>query len=135
MRRVALLVFVTGLMPQLAFAQFVRHNSIPEVYWGTWAPTAQMCKDEDKSVIVLAAHTYANPVASCTVNYVRTTPGPKGPTCSARLQCSNPSDQAAKKTDNLIIRPGEPDQIFVGPEFASLKSYQRCPTGEQNTKP
>jgi hypothetical protein len=36
-----LLATMTLLMPQLATAQFVRHNSIPEVYWGTWVPTSK----------------------------------------------------------------------------------------------
>ena len=35
MRRTALLALVTAFMPLIATAQLVRHNSIPEVYWGT----------------------------------------------------------------------------------------------------
>jgi hypothetical protein len=84
-----------------------------KVYWGTWAPTTATCKNEEKSVIVLSAHTYASSATSCTVNYVRTTPGPKGPTCSARLQCSNPTGQTDNKTTaNLIIRPGDAPAKF-----------------------
>jgi hypothetical protein len=73
---------------------------------------------------------------SCIVSYVRPTPGPKGPTCSARLQCSERAGQAEKKTTaNRIIRPGDANQIFVGPEFTSLKRYQRCSSGETGAKP
>jgi CRP-like cAMP-binding protein len=115
---------------------FVRHNSIPEAYWGTWARSNATCKNEETSVIVLSAHTYVSSETSCTVNYVRTTPGPKGPTCSARLQCSNSEEHAEKKTAaNLIIRPGDADQIFVGPEFASLTPYKRCSARAPGAKP
>jgi len=67
MRKAALLVFIAAFAPQVAAAQFVRHNSIPEAYWGTWAPAAVTCEDADKSVIVLAARTYASSATSCTV--------------------------------------------------------------------
>lgn len=129
-RRAALLVLIAAFTPQIAAAQFVRQKAIPEAYWGTWARSNATRKNEDTSVIVLSAHTYVSSGISCTVNYVRTTPGPKGPTCSARLQCSNSVEQAEKKTAaNLIIRPGDADQIFVGPEFASLTPYKRCSAG------
>lgn len=83
---------------------------------------------------MLSAHMYVSSTTSCTVKYVRTTPDPKGPTCSARLQCSNPAGRTVKQTDNkttanLIIRPGDAGQIVVGPEFASLEPYQRCTAG------
>jgi hypothetical protein len=46
MRLIGLLATTTLLMPQLATAQFVRHNSIPEVYWGPGAhgPNLRGCK-------------------------------------------------------------------------------------------
>jgi hypothetical protein len=134
MRRTALVAFIAAFMPQVAAAQFVRHNSIPEDYWGTWASATATCTDEDK--IVLSSHSYANATISCVVNYVRTTPGPKGPTCSAHLQCSNPAEQGKNKTTaNLIIRPGDQGQIFVGPELANLNPYQRCSASEPGAEP
>jgi hypothetical protein len=33
---------------------------------------------------------------------------------------------AEKKVANLIIRPGDTNQISMGPAFDSLKPYQRC---------
>jgi len=56
---------------------------------------------------------------------VSETPNPKGSTYSARPQCADPR-QEQKTPANLIIRPGEANQISVGPGFESLKVYQRC---------
>ena len=42
--------------PQVATAQFVRHNSIPDTYWVTWAPADATCEDTDKSRIALSEH-------------------------------------------------------------------------------
>src|SRR5262245_49983231 len=101
------LALITFLMPQVATAQLVWHNSIPEAYWGTWAPADAHCS-----------------TTSFVVKYVRRTPGPKGPTCSARLQCTGRGDQPQTEAiANLIIRPSDSDRIFMGAEFASLKLY------------
>jgi hypothetical protein len=121
------LAVITFLMPQVATAQLVRHNSIPEAYWGTWAPADANCQDANKSSIALSDHAYESSATSCVVKYVRRTPGPKGPTCSARLQCTGRGDQPQTGAiANLIIRPSDSDRIFMGAEFASLKLYQRC---------
>ena len=127
MRLTRLLAMITFLMPQVATAQLVRHNSIPEAYWGTWAPADANCQDAKKSRIAVSAQAYESSTTSCVVKYVRRTPGPKGPTCSARLQCTGRGGQAQTEAiANLIIRPSDPDRIFMGAEFASLKLYQRC---------
>ena len=127
MRLTVSLAVITFLIPQVASAQLVRHNSIPEAYWGTWAPADANCQDANKPTIALSEHAYESSTTSCVVKYVRGTPGPKGPTCSARLQCADRGAQAQTETiANLIIRPSDPDRIFMGAEFASLKLYQRC---------
>jgi len=127
MRLTVSLAVITFLMPQVAIAQLVRHNSIPQAYWGTWAPADANCQDASKSSIALSDHAYESSTTSCVVKYVRRTPGPKGPTCSARLQCTDRGGQAQTEAiANLIIRPNDPDRIFMGAEFASLKLYQRC---------
>src|SRR5262249_22824783 len=118
---------ITFLSPQLATAQLVRHNYIPEAYWGTWAPADANCQDTSKSSIALSEHAYESSTTSCVVKYVRRTPGPTGPNCSARLQCTGREGQAQTEAiANLIIRPSDPDRIFMGAESASLKLYQRC---------
>jgi len=114
------------LAPQVAAPYGVRLSAIPEAYWGTWVPTAEICKDADKSAIVLSAKAYVASAVSCTVDYVAETPSPKGPIYSARLQCSNPAGRGPKKAVNLIIRPNDTNQISVGPTFDRLKLYQRC---------
>jgi hypothetical protein len=65
------LTVITFLMPQVADAQLVRHNSIPETYWGTWAPADANCQDAKKSSIALSAQAYETSTTSCVVKYVR----------------------------------------------------------------
>src|SRR5262245_51946534 len=38
MRKMLLITAIAALAPQAATAHVVRHGSIPEAYWGTWAP-------------------------------------------------------------------------------------------------
>jgi hypothetical protein len=115
MRLIVLLAVITFLIPRAASAQLVRHNSIPEAYWGTWAPTDANCQDADKPSVALSEHSYESSTTSCVVKYVR------------RLQCTDRGAQAQTETiANLIIRPSDPDRIFMGAEFASLKLYRRC---------
>jgi hypothetical protein len=134
MRLTGLLATITFLMPQVATAQFVRHNSIPQVYWGTWAFDDSTCEDANNSSVALSEHAYESPTTSCIVEYVRRTPGPKGPTCSARMQCSGRAGPTVSETiANLIIRPSDNDHVFMGSEFANLKPYHRCSTAEPYT--
>ena len=137
MRKAALLVFIAALVPQVATAYVLRRSSIPEAYWGTWAPADTTCKDADESItLVLSAQAYVSSATSCAVEYVSETPSPKGPTYSAHLLCSNPTGEVQKKTStDLIIRPGDANQIYVGPDFSSLKPYQRCSAGGPSANP
>jgi hypothetical protein len=128
MRKAALLVIIAAFAPQAAVAKggVKVIGAIPEAYWGTWAPGAGPCKDGDTAAIVLSAKAYAGPLGKCDVDAVSEIPNPKGSTYSARLQCADPK-QAQKKTPaNLIIRPGDANQISAGPGFESLRAYQRC---------
>jgi hypothetical protein len=123
------------LIPQVAVSYGVRLSAIPEAYWGAWVPAADVCHDANKSAIVLLAKAYVTSAVSCAVNYVAETPTPKGPIYSARLQCSNGAGRAPKKAANLIIRPGETNQIAIGPAFDSLKLYQRCSANGEVQRP
>jgi hypothetical protein len=98
-------------------------------------PTAEICQDADKSGIVLSAKAYVTSAVSCAVDYVAETPSSKGPIYSARLQCSNKAGQSRKKVANLIIRPGDTNQISMGPAFDSLKPYQRCSASGEASRP
>jgi len=126
MHKTALLAIVATLVPCIAAAHVVRHNSIPEPYRGRWAADAATCKDPDKPAVVLSAKSYASPGTTCIVGWVSETAGPHGPIFSAHLQCA--TEKTKNKTvSNVIIRPDGDDQISIGSDFASLKSYQRCP--------
>jgi len=138
MRKAALLVFIAAFMPVVvaASSHIVRHSSIPETYWGTWAPADATCKDADRSGLVLSERTYASSTTNCAVEAVYETPSPKGVVYAARLQCSNSTGQELQKTTaNLIIRPAEGNQIDIGPDFPSLKPYQRCSAGGSSANP
>jgi hypothetical protein len=130
MRMTGIFALCAVLVPQIAASYGVRLSAIPETYWGTWVPAAEVCQDANKSAIVLSAKAYVTSVVNCAVNYVAETPSPKGPIYSAQLQCSNIAGSAPKKVVNLIIRPRDTNQISMGPAFDSLKAYQRCSTGE-----
>ncbi len=132
--RTGIFALCVVFVPQVAASYGVRLSAIPEAYWGTWVPAAEICQDANKSAIVLSAKAYVTSAVSCAVDYVAEAPSQKGPIYSARLQCSNLTGQSPKKGANLIIRPGETNQISMGPAFDSLKPYQRCSaSGEART--
>ena len=135
MRRTGIFALCAVLAPQVAASYGVRLSAIPEAYWGTWVPTAEICQDADKSGIVLSAKAYVTSAVSCAVNYVAETPSSQGPIYSARLQCSNKAGQSPKNVANLIIRPGDTNQISMGPAFDSLKPYQRCSASGEARRP
>jgi hypothetical protein len=134
MRMTGILALCAVLVPQVAASYGVRLSAVPETYWGTWVPTAEICQDA-KSAIVLSAKAYVTSAVNCAVDYVAETPSPKGPIYSARLQCSNIAGQATKKAVNLILRPGDTNHISMGPAFDSLKSYQRCSASGEARRP
>ena len=135
MRMTGIFVLCAVLVPEVAAAYGVRLSAIPEAYWGTWVPAAEICQDANKSAIVLSAKAYVTSAVNCAVDYVAEAPSPKGTIYSARLQCSNMPGQAPKKVTNLIIRPGDTNQISMGPAFDSLKPYQRCSASGEARSP
>jgi hypothetical protein len=129
MRKVALLVLIAALAPHAVGARgggIKVLDSIPDAYWGRWAPSVESCKDGDTEALVLSAKAYAGPLGKCDIASVSVAPSPRGSTYSARLQCADPKQVQKKTPANLIIRPNEANQISVGPAFESLKAYQRC---------
>jgi len=77
MRKAALLVFIAAFVPQAAAAAkggIKVLNSIPDAYWGTWAPgVGRPCKEGDTEAIVLSAKAYAGPLGKCDVASVSET--------------------------------------------------------------
>ena len=101
-----------------------RLESIPEAYWGSWAPDASGC-NEPTQRIVLSAKAYVGPQANCRIVSVSETPSQNGSTYSARLEC------LPKGVSNLIIQPKSKDTVLSGHDLQSLKPYQRCPRPRQ----
>ena len=56
-------VLASTLLSGSALADTVRHPSVPERFWGTWAPTADLCRD-DKAIIIVSAKGYVTAQAS-----------------------------------------------------------------------
>ena len=128
MRVTAVLAIVATLASFTASADVKRHEFIPEALAGSWAPSAEGCDKTDGSVIVLSAKSYVRSGASCSVDWVAETAGARGPIYSAHLQCPGASEGARKTASNVILVPTGSDQLSVGAEFSSLKTYRRCPT-------
>ena len=122
MCKTALSILLAIIMPKVAIADVVRHDSVPQSYWGAWTATGS-----DRFVFDLSAKTYANNEASCAVNCVSKTAGASGPIYSAHLQCSRRSERVGVPfASNLIIWPRSSDEIAVGPDFMRLKVFRRC---------
>ena len=122
MCKTALPILLAIIISNVAMADVVRHDSIPESYWGAWTGTAS-----DRFAVELSAKTYANNEASCVVNWVSETAGASGPIYSAHLQCSRRSERPEVPfASNLIIWPRSSDEIAVGPDFMRLKVFRRC---------
>jgi hypothetical protein len=77
-----LAIFISNV----AMADVVRRNSLPDSYWGAWVTT-----EPNQIVVDLSAKTYADNEENCAVNWVSETPGASGPIYSAHLQCSRRS--------------------------------------------
>jgi hypothetical protein len=48
------IVLVSAILPSVSLADSVRHLSVPERFWGTWAPEADLCRN-DKAIFVVSA--------------------------------------------------------------------------------
>ena len=125
MGRTLVLAIVVALASPAVSAREIRHDAVPDIFWGTWAPGTDACKEKDKP-IVLAAKAYAGLAGTCDIDYVTEIPGRNGPIYSARMRCSSSGAQA-KTIANLIIRPEDGGQISAGPTFENLVAYRRCP--------
>jgi hypothetical protein len=121
-----LIALVFALLPNASLADSVRHLSVPERFWGTWAPSADLCADH-KSVFVVSAKGYTASDAGCTVQWVTETAGAGGSVFSAHMRCSNPGAPDEITEVNRVIVPNDRGELSAGPDFSQLKSYRRCP--------
>jgi hypothetical protein len=126
MRTAIPLIVLIAISSQAAIADIKRHASVPEALQGSWAASADACKSADKSGISLGANAYVGPAGNCTVLWLSETAGPQGAIYSVHLRCPNDRTQQEWSESDLVVRPDDANQISVGPDFSSLKTYQRC---------
>lgn len=118
----ALLTLFASLISDVAMADIVRHDAIPEAYWGKWVGS-----ERDRSVIELSAKNYVSDEANCTVDWVSETAGAHGTIYAAHLHCFGPAQTTGERfVSNLIIWPQDDVRIAVGPNFMRLKMFRRC---------
>jgi hypothetical protein len=121
-----LIVVASALLTGPSLADSVRHLSVPERFWGTWAPSAEACRDS-KSTIAVTSQGYQTSQEDCAVQWVTETAGRSGPIYSAHLRCTMAAKPDQKTELNRLIIPQEGGQLSAGSDFNDLKSYQRCP--------
>ena len=117
----------SALVSSASLADSARHLSVPERFWGTWAPSAELCTD-DKSTFVVSAKGYVTSQSSCTVQWVTETAGAGGPIYSAHMRCSSLAAPEQITEVNRLIVPSDRGELSAGPDFNELKSYRRCPS-------
>ena len=122
-----IIAFASALLSGAALADSVRHLSVPERLWGTWAPSADLCTDS-KSTFVVSAKGYVTPQANCAIQWVAETAGADGPNYSAHMRCASRAEPQETTEVNQIIVSNGRGQLSAGPDFKDLKSYQLCPT-------
>jgi len=120
-----IIAFASALLSSASLADTVRHLTVPEQLWGTWAPSADLCRD-GKSTLVVSAKEYMTSQASCTIQWVTQTSGAKGPIYSAHMRCSSPSAPQETTEVNQIILSSDRGELSAGSDFKDLKSYRLC---------
>lgn len=103
----------------------MRHLSVPERFWGRWAPNEDLCRD-DKSAVVVSPQGYHTSQESCAVQWVTETAGRDGPIYSAHMRCAPPDAPEQKMELDRIIIARNDGRVSAGPGFGDLKDYQRC---------
>lgn len=124
-----LTILTAGLATSAALADIKRHDSIPQLFHGSWAPSQDACRSKDNSdnpVTVVSATSYAGPNAKCTVAWVSETPGANGAIYSAHLLCGD--RDGMPKTQSNVIMLRDKGAVLMGSSFNNLKPYQRCTT-------
>jgi hypothetical protein len=121
-----IIAFPFVLLSGAALADSVRHLSVPERLWGTWAPSADLCSD-NKSTFVVSAKGYVTSQANCAVQWVTETAGADGPIYSAHMRCASRAEPQETTEVNEIIVSNDRGQLSAGPDFKGLKSYRLCP--------
>jgi hypothetical protein len=124
MRTELALALALCLLPHESFADVVRHEFVPILLRGSWAPRDGVCQKDNKSIITISEKAYASSNLTCTVAHVSETSEAGGEArYSAHLDCSK---MIPPKQTDLILIPKKGDLISVGPSFESLRDYKHC---------
>jgi hypothetical protein len=130
MRTVSAILFailaVSVLPPQRADADEIRHTTFPSALVGRWAPSAELCRVNDKSNIAIAADGYSTADGKCSVRWIVETAGSLGPNYAVHAQCEGDAQPAKPDVVNMILRPEGSDKVSIGTSFTDLKPYLRC---------
>lgn len=114
------------VLSHAASADVKRHSAFPEALWGSWAPINEDCDKAAKSLITFSGKRYVNPNATCNVGWVSETAGARGTNYSAHLQCPSATDPTQITVSDIVLIPIGADQLSVGADFGSLKTYRLC---------
>jgi len=123
----AIITLASVLLTGPSLADSVRHLSVPERFWGTWAPSAELCRD-DKAVITVSPKGYTTGQSSCAIQWVTETAGADRSIYSAHMRCTSLSapQQEPEEVNRIIIAAAD-GKVSAGPDFHELRSLQRCP--------
>jgi hypothetical protein len=121
-----LVTLVSVVLSGSSLADSVRHLSVPERFWGTWAPSPGLCRDK-RSTVIVTEKGYVTSEASCEIQWLTETASGSGPIYSAHMRCTSLTAPDEKTELNRIILPKEGGQLSAGPDFQDLTHYQRCP--------
>ena len=121
-----IIAFASALVSSAALADSVRHLTVPERFWGKWAPSADLCGD-NKSTFVVSAKGYVTSQANCAIQWITETAGADGPIYSAHMRCSSLAEPQETTEVNQIIVSNDRGELSAGPEFKELKRYRLCP--------
>ena len=124
---IALFFPLSAMLSPTAFGDELRHPSFGSALVGTWAETAEKCKANDESNVVIEPVKYGDAMGVCEVRWIVITAGAGGTTnYAAHSLCTNAKDATKTETVNIIARPLGPDRALMGRSFNDLKNYQRC---------
>src|SRR5262249_2234445 len=121
-----IIAFASALVSSAALADSVRHLTVPERLWGTWAPSADLCRDS-KSTFVVSEKGEKPPQASDNINGPHNPRGADGPIYSPHMGCSSRAEPPETTEENRVIVSNDRGELSAGPELKDLKRYQLCP--------
>src|SRR5262249_44369026 len=102
----------------------VRHLTVPEPLWGTWAPSADLCRDSKATFVVSAKGTRRRKRAA---RFNGSTAGADGPIYSAHMRCSSRPEPPETTDEDRVIVSNARGDFGAGPEVKHLRRYRLGP--------